>query len=47
MEEFVISKEGFNGLTCVWGRDEDAPTTMNSLMCYVNNNNTPHHNKVK
>jgi len=46
MEEFIISKENFNGLTCVWGRDEDTPTTMNSLMCYVYNNHTLPQNKV-
>lgn len=45
MEEFIISKENFNGLTCVWGRDEDAPTTMNSLMCYIYNHSLPQ-NKV-
>lgn len=46
MEEFIISKENFNGLTCVWGRDKDAPTKMNSLMCYVYNNHTLPENKV-
>ncbi|XP_050421143.1 adhesion G protein-coupled receptor A3 isoform X2 [Adelges cooleyi] len=46
MEDFIISKENFSGLTCVWGRDEDSPTTMNSLMCYVYNNHTLPHNKI-
>lgn len=46
MEEFIISKENFNGLTCVWGRDKGAPTIMNSLMCYVYNNLTLPENKV-
>jgi len=46
MEQFIISKESFNGLTCVWGRDEDTPTTMNSLMCYVYNNHSFPQNKV-
>lgn len=46
MEEFIISKENFNGLTCIWGRDKNAPTTMNSLMCYVYNNHTVSQNKV-
>jgi len=47
MEEFIISKETFNGLTCVWGRNEDSPTMMNSLICYVYNNHSLPQNKVK
>ncbi|VVC24473.1 Hypothetical protein CINCED_3A012385 [Cinara cedri] len=46
MEEFNISKENFNGLTCIWGRDEDASITMNSLVCYVYNNHTLPENKI-
>lgn len=46
MEEFIISKDNFNGLNCIWGRDENAPITMNSLMCYVPINYTKPQNKV-
>ncbi|XP_050546480.1 adhesion G protein-coupled receptor A3 isoform X2 [Daktulosphaira vitifoliae] len=46
MDEFIISKENFNGLTCVWGRDVDSPITINSLMCYVYNNHTLPQNKI-
>lgn len=46
MEEFVISKENFNGLICIWGRDQDSPTTMNSLTCHVYNNDSLYQNKV-
>jgi len=46
MEEFIISKENFNGLICIWGRDQDSPTTMNSLMCHVYNNDSLYQNKV-
>jgi len=46
MEQFIISKENFNGLICIWGRDQDSPTTMNSLMCHVYNNDSLFQNKV-
>lgn len=46
MEVFIISKDNFNGLTCIWGRDKEGPTTMNSLMCFVYNNHTLPENKV-
>lgn len=46
MEQFIISKENFNGLMCIWGRDQDSPTTMNSLMCHVYNNDSLFQNKV-
>lgn len=48
MEEFIISKDNFKGLNCIWGRDEGSPITMNSLTCYVPPfNYTKHQNKVK
>ncbi|XP_008184525.1 adhesion G protein-coupled receptor A3 [Acyrthosiphon pisum] len=46
MEEFIISKENFNGLICIWGRDQDSPTTMNSLMCHVYNNDSLYQNRI-
>ncbi|KAL4082192.1 hypothetical protein QTP88_030195, partial [Uroleucon formosanum] len=45
MEEFNISKENFNGLICICGRDQDSPTTMNSLTCHVYNNDSLYQNK--